>query len=147
MCPGGALLLELSPWLLQAPTGFRVRLWGVLQAIAESWPLTAAGPEKLERQAEAGELLGLQRLYVCTALSNQPNGGLAEPLKVRRCQHALRHHISKGCEWYCRVLVGVEQQSRGFDGWPEHLVTVKVAQFLHVSHKTPLHPAVHLLKS
>ena len=43
-----------------------------------------AGHDKLERQAEAGELLGLQRLYVCTALSNQPNGGLAEPLKVRR---------------------------------------------------------------
>ena len=41
-----------------------------------------AGHDQLERQAEAGELLGLQRLYVCTALSNQPNGGLAEPLKV-----------------------------------------------------------------
>lgn len=42
----------------------------------------AAGHAQVERQAEAGELLGLQRLYVCTALSNQPNGGLAEPLKV-----------------------------------------------------------------
>jgi len=41
-----------------------------------------AGHEKLERQVEAGELLGLQRLYVCTALSSQPNGGLAEPLRV-----------------------------------------------------------------
>ena len=42
----------------------------------------SAGHEKLDRQAEAGELLGLQRLYVCTALSSQPNGGLAEPLRV-----------------------------------------------------------------
>ena len=45
--------------------------------------LSTAEHEKLKEQAEAGELLGLQRLYVCTALSNQPNGGLAEPLKVR----------------------------------------------------------------
>lgn len=45
--------------------------------------LSPAEHEKLKEQAEAGELLGLQRLYVCTALSNQPNGGLAEPLKVR----------------------------------------------------------------
>ena len=58
--------------------------------------LTAAGSGKLERQAEAGELLGLQRLYVCTALSNQPNGGLTEPLKVRWCQRALPHRSSQG---------------------------------------------------
>ena len=45
--------------------------------------LSPAEREKLKEQAEAGELLGLQRLYVCTALSNTPNGGLAEPLKVR----------------------------------------------------------------
>ena len=129
----------------QPPIGLRICLWGVLRAVAEHWPLSAAGPEKLERQAEAGELLGLQRLYVCTALSNQPNGGLAEPLKVRWCQHAL--HVAKGCEWQCGVLVGAEQQSRGFDGWPEHFVTVKISQFLHASNVTPLHPAVHLLKS
>lgn len=36
-----------------------------------------------ERRAEAGELLGLQRLYVCTALSNQPRGELSKPPEVR----------------------------------------------------------------
>ena len=133
----GSLACCSPDWLEDMPVGCVVR------AVAESWPLTAAGPEKLERQAEAGELLGLQRLYVCTALSNQPNGGLAEPLKVCWCQHALCHHVSKGCEWYCGVLVGAEQQSRGFDGWPEHLATVNISQYLHASHVTPLFCAVH----
>ena len=35
-----------------------------------------------ERRAEAGELLGLQRLYVTTALSNQPRGQLSKPPEV-----------------------------------------------------------------
>ena len=61
-----------------------------------------AGPDKLERQAEAGELLGLQRLYVCTALSNQPNGGLAEPLKVNPT--ATRYHLSS-CALLCQHAV------------------------------------------
>ena len=35
------------------------------------------------RRAEAGELLGLQRLYVTTALTNQPRGELSKPPEVR----------------------------------------------------------------
>lgn len=35
-----------------------------------------------EQRAEAGELLGLQRLYVTTALSNQPRGELSKPPEV-----------------------------------------------------------------
>lgn len=55
-----------------------------------------------ERRAEAGELLGLQRLYVCTALSNQPRGELSKPPEVSSSHHvhidtslqSHRHHIS-----------------------------------------------------
>lgn len=37
-----------------------------------------------ERRAEAGEVLGLQRLYVTTALSNQPRGEMSRPPEVRQ---------------------------------------------------------------
>ncbi len=36
-----------------------------------------------EQRAEAGELMGLQRLYVTTALSNQPRGEMSRPPEVR----------------------------------------------------------------
>lgn len=35
-----------------------------------------------EQRAEAGELMGLQRLYVTTALSNQPRGEMSRPPEV-----------------------------------------------------------------
>jgi hypothetical protein len=35
-----------------------------------------------EQRADAGELMGLQRLYVTTALSNQPQGEMSRPPEV-----------------------------------------------------------------
>ncbi|BDA49325.1 probable 1-phosphatidylinositol-3-phosphate 5-kinase FAB1C [Coccomyxa sp. Obi] len=43
-----------------------------------------------EQRAEAGELLGLQRLYVTTALSNQPRGELSKPPEVKRIDYYQR---------------------------------------------------------
>ena len=57
-----------------------VRVWGVaLSGVHED----VGSEADVERRAEAGELLGLQRLYVTTALTNQPRGELSRPPEVR----------------------------------------------------------------
>jgi hypothetical protein len=48
-----------------------------------------------ERRAEAGELLGLQRLYVCTTLSSQPRGALSKPPEVALPPCTSRNTLSR----------------------------------------------------